>query len=171
MFSKKNLSLIIGLVLIVCVAVYINWRYSGTLDGGTDTVNNEELDDYGEAKFVNSSKGSYFQQARLTRQTTRDDAVEQLESIVDNPNAAQEAKDQALSTIASYARYTETEGRIENLIKAKGFDECVVFMGADWVSVVVKSKDLTEDGAAKITDIVVQEAGVRASKLRIIEVG
>ena len=139
MFSKKNLSLIIGLVLIVCVAVYINWRYA---DIGTAANAESERESYGEAEFVNSSGGTYFEQARLTRKTTRDDAVEQLQEIADNPNAAQEAKEQAVATMADYARYTETEGRIENLIKAKGFDECVVFIASDSVSVVVRTEGL-----------------------------
>jgi len=167
MFTKKNLSLIIGLVLIVCVAVYINWRYAGA-----DTAANtdSERESYGEAEFVNSSGGTYFEQARLTRKTTRDDAVEQLQQIVDNPNATQESKEKAISTMADYARFTETEGRIENLIKAKGFDECVVFIGIDSVSVVVKTEGLSDTDAAKITDIVVREAKIPASKLNIIEI-
>lgn len=170
MLSRKNISLIAGLVLVVCLAVYINWRYSDTVESGLLTPEERQAEEYGEAEFVNSSKSGYFEQARLTRQVTRDDAIEQLESIVENESAAQKAKDDALSVIAAYAKYTETEGRIENLIKAKGFEECVVIISSDSVSVVIKSKDLTEDAAAKITDIVVQEAGVRAAQLRIIDV-
>ena len=64
-----------------------------------------------------------------------------------------------------------TESRIESLVTAKGFLECVAMISDAGVSVVVLPEvaGLQASDVAKVKDIVIQETGVSADMIRIIE--
>ncbi len=74
--------------------------------------------------------------------------------------------------IEALASYTMTESQIENMVTAKGYDDCVVFLSDESVSVVVSSRHdgLQTEDVARITDIVKQETGLPASAIKILEV-
>ena len=76
---------------------------------------------------------------------------------------------QSIEALASSAL---AEAQIENMITAKGYDDCVVFLSNDSVSVVVSSQTdgLQTEDIARITDIVKQETGLPASAIKILEV-
>ena len=63
------------------------------------------------------------------------------------------------------------EARIENLIVAKGYQECVAFMNDDGINVIVqKTKEgLQSADIAKIKDIVMDETTFAAEAIKIIE--
>ena len=54
---------------------------------------------------------------------------------------------------------------------AKGYTDCVAFIGDESVSVVVSAREggLTDADVAKITEIVTDETGMEASQVKIIE--
>ena len=59
---------------------------------------------------------------------------------------------------------------MENLIKAKGFEDCVVFISSDVVNVVVTSDGLTQEQAAQINELVASHTDMPTSKIQIIEI-
>ena len=65
-----------------------------------------------------------------------------------------------------------TEAQIENLVIAKGYTDCVAFIGEDGLSLAVAAPEggLTEADTAKIVDVVNQTAGFTADQIKIIEV-
>mgnify|MGYP001514329315 CR=1 FL=1 len=67
---------------------------------------------------------------------------------------------------------TLSEAQIENMVTAKGYEDCVVFMSEDGVSVVVSTGEegLQTEDIARITDIVKQETGLSAESIKIMEV-
>lgn len=183
---KRN-AVVATVVLFVCVAVYLNWNYQndGTTDVGktlgeaalVDGRNNDPLVDgvqsSGEAGGqIASSAEAYFADARLNRQQARDSALSILRQTVDSPDADQTTKNQAGAAIQTMAGYAVTEAQIENLVVAKGYADCVAFIGEDSVSVVVQTSEgeLTAVDTARITDIAVQETGMSAECIRIIDV-
>ena len=83
--------------------------------------------------------------------------------------------DEAAATEASegiqvLAAYTLQEAQIENLVTAKGYKDCVAFMGENGVSIVVstESGELTATDVAKITDIAISETGLSAGGIKIM---
>ena len=70
------------------------------------------------------------------------------------------------------AGYSLDEAEIETLIKAKGFDECVVFLGEDSATVAVPAPEegLSSSAVSRITDIILSETGLNAEQIKIIEV-
>ena len=69
------------------------------------------------------------------------------------------------------AANTLTESTIENLVIAKGYTDCVAFVNGESVSVVIAGTDngLENSDIAKVTDIVMEETGLTADKIKIME--
>ena len=112
----------------------------------------------------------YFASARLTRQQARDNALSLLQEAAEQENADAAVANEASQGIQVLASYTLAEAQIENLVTAKGYTDCVAFMGDECVSVVVstKSGDLTAEDVAKITDITMTETGLPAGNIKIM---
>ena len=74
----------------------------------------------------------------------------------------------AIQTLAGYAML---ESQIENLVVAKGYADCVAFMGENGISVVVSAANdgLQTEDVAKITDIVLSETEYSADQIKIME--
>ena len=81
-------------------------------------------------------------------------------------------KEQVNDTIQTMADYTVTEAQIENLVVAKGYTDCVAFIGENALSLAVAAPEggLTEADTAKIVDVVNQSAGFTADQIKIIPV-
>ena len=59
---------------------------------------------------------------------------------------------------------------VESLVTAKGYADCVTFMGVDSVSVVVSdSAGLDTTDVARIKDIVINESDYTADQIKIME--
>ena len=114
----------------------------------------------------------YFAEARLTRQMSRDEALALLQSAASADAASQETIDSAMNAIAAMATCSMKEAQIENLLIAKDFADCVVYIGNDSVTVAVPapSEGLSEEAVARITDIICSETEYAAAQLNIIEV-
>ena len=118
----------------------------------------------------NYTGSAYVASARLTRQQARDNALSLLQEAAEQENADAAVANEASQGIQVLASYTLAEAQIENLVTAKGYTDCVAFMGDECVSVVVstKSGDLTAEDVAKITDITMTETGLPAGNIKIM---
>ena len=118
-----------------------------------------------------AESGSYFSTARLNRQQARDNALSLLQEAAKDEKADKTAVDQANASIQTMANATVTEAQIENLITAKGYTDCVAFLGEDSISVVVSALDngMTDADAARIGEIVMEQTGLKADQIKIIE--
>lgn len=124
-----------------------------------------------EENSTSETGSNYFDSARLNRQQARDSALSLLQEAAGDENADQAMKDEANASIQTMASVTVSEAQIENLVTAKGYADCVAFIGDNSVSVVVSNNgvSLTDADVAKITEIVTDETGMEASKIKIIE--
>lgn len=91
---KRN-AVIATVLLFICAGVYLNWSYNNRQKTPdlTDTLNAEQvmgeatlqMEDAAEPVSLDTSAGStddYFAQMRLSRQSSRDSAVELLEETI-----------------------------------------------------------------------------------------
>ena len=93
-----------------------------------------------------------------------------LQEAADQSGADAAVANEASEGIQVLAGYTMKEAQIENLVTAKGYTDCVAFMGEDSISVVVDTGtgELTAEDVAKITDIAMTETGYPASGIKIM---
>ena len=120
----------------------------------------------------NVSASGYFANARLNRQQARDSALSLLQEATAGADVDQAMKEQTNAAIQTMADCTVTEAQIENLVVAKGYNDCVAFIGEDTVSVVVEipGSQLTDVDTARIMDIVTQTTEFVASQIKIIPI-
>ncbi len=116
------------------------------------------------------SSGGYFATARLNREEARAEALAILQETVESGDADETAVSAASESITAMANATLAESQIENLVTAKGYSDCVAFIGENSVSVVVStaSGTLEAEDVAKITDIVLGETDVAASAVKVV---
>lgn len=184
MILGKRHIILAALVLVLGIAVYITWTMGGDGDFSlTDQLTAGK--NYGDAQFVgtgdadgsgtegavdvNAGASSFFSEARLTRQQTRDSAVETLTQMFQDSSLSEEQKAQLAIKAAGVAQSIETEGKIENLIKAKGFSDCIVYIDGDRVDAIIKTGGLLKEEVAQITDILVAETGALQENISITE--
>ena len=76
------------------------------------------------------------------------------------------------TAISAMATTSMKEAQIENLLIAKEFSDCVVYIGDGRITVAVPAPEegLSEDAVARITDIICSETEYEASQLSIIQV-
>lgn len=140
---KRN-TVVATMVLLVCAAVALNWKYTG--EQAADAVEETGTKILGEATLVSGQE---------------DGGEAGADAAVAN---------EASEGIQVLAGYTMKEAQIENLVTAKGYTDCVAFMGEDSISVVVDTGtgELTAEDVAKITDIAMTETGYPASGIKIM---
>ena len=182
---KRN-AVVATVLLFVCSAVYLNWRYAGDVaQQAQDQVQQEDNGSatrvLGDAALVGGeivdvtqtpvTVSSYFDTARLSRQQSRDNALSLLREASEQENVDQATLDEANRAIQTLAGYTMLETQIENLVIAKGYADCVVFMSENSISIVVSAAEdgLQTEDVAKITDIVLSETTYAADQIKILE--
>ena len=187
---KRN-AVIVAIVLFVGAAVYLNWSYNN--EDGTAAGTEVESDAESTAKILGqaelvSGEGDgqlaqtdatlqspeqtgYFSTARLNRQQARDSALELLRQAATDENADQSVIDEANASIQTMAAYTLSEAQVENLVVAKGYSDCICFIGEGSASVVVSAvtDGLTEADIVRIAEIVQEETGLSIGQIKIIE--
>ena len=182
---KRNLT-VLTVVLFVAAAVYFNWSYNqqfGAADADMVMAEDDAMEKAGikekDAADPNSDSpeteqtaSDYFAQARLTRQQSRDEALSLLESASAADGASQETIDSAMTAIAAMATESMTETRIENLLLAKGYADCVAYITGDSISVAVPApqEGLTTAQVAAITDVITSDTDFTAAQLKIVEI-
>lgn len=182
---KRN-AVVAAIALFVCAAVYLNWNYEQEAAGKTlgqsamvggeagDPLVKDAVGEEGKSGETGdvSTSGSYFATARLNRQQARDSTLSLLQDAAAREDADETVKQQVNDTIQTMADYTVTEAQIENLVVAKGYTDCVAFIGEDSLSLAVSAPEggLTEADTAKILDTVSQTTGFTAEQTKIIPV-
>ena len=178
---KRN-AVVTAIALFVCAGVYLNWSYeqdsqAGKTLGQATMVGKEKSDLLVEgtesaAEETVGGPSGYFATARLNRQQARDSALALLQEAAAGEQGDEKTREQVNATIQTMADYTVTEAQIENLVIAKGFEECVAFIGEEALSIAVSASEggLTPGDTARIVDVVNQAAGYTADQIKIIEV-
>lgn len=199
--SKRQLTLL-TLMVALGVAVYLNWEYAKTdtpysmqptaadvsasadsavpvdvLVGEEAQPVTEALPDknYGDAQLVSAdaqSSDSYFEQARLNRSKTRDEALDKLQKSLKEADLSKEEKDAATARLTEMINNIAAEGDIENMVKAKGFADCVAFIDGDKVSLAVKTgmEGLSKNEVAQLRDIILGKMDTSAQNISVVEV-
>lgn len=197
---KRN-AVVAVIAVFVCAAVYLNWSYEqeagktlgeSTMVGSEDPLvsgngdssgssSSSQQDDTAQQGDQSSASGQqtgaesgddYFANARLNRQQSRDSALSLLQEAANREDADQTLRDEANQSIQTMADYTVTEAQIENMVIAKGYTDCVAFIGDNSLSLAVAAPEggLTDADTARILDVVSQNAGFTADQVTIIEV-
>ena len=178
---KRNI-VIVAVLVFVGAAVYLNWSYNsrwGTANSAMAAAEDAAMlaaeEDYLAASVAAQESvavSAYFDEARLTRQSSRDEALQLLEMACAGDDVSQEVIDESMRQINAMASWNLQESLVENQLLAKDFADCVVLVSDEGVTVTVPApiEGLTETQVAQITEVVVSNTDYTAQSLNIVEV-
>jgi len=174
-FSSKSTRnvVIIAAVLLIGLAVYLNYRWFYDPVESLGYGDNNMDDSLGGSQTTGGDvdgeeENDYFTSTVLSRQEARDEAIDVLKLVSESDESSAEAKANAAEKISKIAVDIQNEANIESLVKAKGFEECVAVIAEDSVSVVVKAESLMANQAAQILTIVYETTGISPENVSII---
>lgn len=170
----KRYAVVAAVLVLVGASLYMNWRYAGESASDTKVLGQatlvNETEEAAEVSAPASEENDYFATARLSRKQARDSAISMLQEAEIDENASEDVLNEASQTLQVLASYTVAEAQIENLVTAKGYTDCVAFMGAESISVVVADPDgLDATDVARIKDIVMTETDYKPAQIKVME--
>ena len=183
--GKRNL-VIAGAVTLVIAAVAVNWIvFSG--DSGEDgfdynasagmntgygtTLGTGEVGDTASKPTGSDpdSTDSYFSSVEVSRQRARDEALEVLNAVVENDQASDAVKAEAMAEIQTIAKEMSQESNIESILMGKGFTQCLAVINGDAANIVVKTEgQLNASQLAQINAVVYEQAGIEPVNITIV---
>lgn len=109
----------------------------------------------------------YIATVQLNREQVRAKNKETLNSIINNANIAEAAKQEAIQSMIAMTAVAEKENAAETLLQAKGFAAPVVSISDNKVDVVINAASITDQQRAQIEDIVKRKTEVSADAIVI----
>lgn len=116
----------------------------------------------------NMQKSSYILDMKMTREKQRNDLAQSLNEMINNPSTSDETRKEASEMKLKLVKEQETELKIENLLSTKGFEDALVYISDGIVNVVVNEEELQKEEAAKIFDLVAEQADVKYENIKLM---
>ena len=115
----------------------------------------------------NYGSDNYFTQSRLDRDTMYSQTLDTYQKIINNENISEDQKSIAQEEISKINKEKNSIMIAENLIKVKGFEDLIIFVNGENVSIIVKADKLEEKDIAQIQNIITRELGANIENINI----
>lgn len=194
-FGKKQVMLA-TLAIALGLAVYLNYYFAGqelSPDKSAGTSNATKTTaptggNLGDSQYVNASTTTpdgeettdtttapadelaYFRDARANRESAREESLEMLRELANDVKSSQAVIDEATQKIVAVAQAVEQESKIESLVKAKGFADCVAYIEGENCNIVVQADGLSAAQTLQITEIITAQSSVSTENIKITAV-
>ena len=134
------------------------------IESSTTETSSNNIESVNKDKQLNNN---YFTQSRLDRDTMYSQTLDTYQKIIENESISADQKAIAQKEISKINEQKNSIMIAENLIKVKGFEDLIIFINGENVSVIVKSDKLEEKEIAQIQNIVTRELGVKIENINI----
>ena len=181
---KKNM-VAAAVLITVCAGIYVNWLYTEdqTTMNLTDTLDAEkvmsdemlmvsqDVSAIAAGEEVATTSSDYFAAVRLSRQQSRDNALNLLQEAMSYTSDSTKELESSME-LDEIVQTALSEAQIESLIIAKGYRDCVAYMSGEGISVAVAAPEggLQEQDVAVIADIVMSQSSYGLDSIRVVEV-
>lgn len=141
-------------------------------DNANNAVNTDNTASIGDARLVSSddvvsNDDDYFSKSKLERDTMYSQMIESYENILNSTNSLEIQKQSATDEIK---KINDTKNSImicENLIQTKGFENSMIFVNGDSISIILKSDELTQEEVAQVQNIISREMHAEIENIHI----
>ena len=130
--------------------------------GNTGNTENTEV-----TQTSSSSSDEYFTESRLEREKMYSQMLESYQNILENSQISETQKEISQNEIKNI---NDTKNAImiaENLIKNKGFEDVVIFVNGESISVIIKGAEITPEQIAQIQNIISRELSAEVDNIHI----
>ncbi len=175
-FGKRQ---IVMSLLVVCLAaaVWLNMRFSSLENGLSDQTGNSSFDnsqflsDDNLGVAVQTSAGAKeISNSRIERNQIREKSLADMKQMLDGTDADDATKKEAMKTYTKLSEWSLKEVDIETLIKSKGFNDALVIISDENVTVIVVADTLLSSQTLQIQDAVTSQINIDLEKIKIITV-
>lgn len=131
------------------------------------TVDNEIESEDMTLETSSSNNNDYFVKSKLERDTMYSQMIESYEKVLNSSNSLETQKQSATQEIQ---KINETKNSImicENLIKTKGFDNSIIFVNGESISVIVGIEEIKQEEVAQIQNIISREMNAKVENIHI----
>lgn len=153
--KKKKIFILLGMAVLLVVTGYLNVALN---NNASQTLSNQ------------NTTADFFATYRDDRTYTRNLELEYLDAIITSASSTSDYVATATSKKLALVAQMEKELILEGLIAAAGYEDAIVTASDDNLNVMVKTNGFTADDASKILSLVVDEAEVPATNIKIIPV-
>lgn len=115
----------------------------------------------------NGGKDNYFVTSKLERDTMYSQMIETYEKVLNSSNSLETQKQTATDEITKINQTKNSIMICENLIKTKGFEQNIVFVNGESVSVIIGAQEIKPEEVAQIQNIISRELGSKAENIHI----
>ena len=143
----------------------INNTINNPTNAKEENTNKTVTTSFNVGKTSNSS--DYFKTSKLERDTMYSQMIETYEKVLNSDNSLETQKQSATDEIK---KINDTKNSImicENLIQTKGFENSVVFVNGESVSVIIEASELSKEQVAQIQNIISREMNANAENIHI----
>lgn len=142
---------------------------SNVVSSNIVSENQESISNVNDANSngIANIENNYFSTSKLERDTMYSQMLETYENILNSSNSLETQKQSATEEIK---KINDTKNSImicENLIKTKGFEDSIIFVNGESISIVVKDNQLTAEKVAQIQNIISREMNAKVENIHI----
>ncbi len=155
MKKRTKIIIITVMVLLLGVTGYLNVMLNNSISSNKNTV---------------TTTSSYFQTYRTTRESTRDQEMLYYDAIISSEASSEDAIKSAEASKLALINLMDKELAVEGLIKAKGFEDCIVSISDIKVNAVVKANELNATQVAQIVSVIQSQISTSIENIKIFNV-
>ncbi|MEN6348390.1 MAG: SpoIIIAH-like family protein [Syntrophomonas sp.] len=170
---KKQITLIFAVLLLFFIsikffAVIQNDKPSASTNNNSRPGEQLNLKTNNKILEENTMGSDFFSGYRMERERVRGKQIDILNEVINEQDGDKQAKAQAAAQLIKLTEDMEKEMKTENLVKSKGYKECVVITQTGNISVVLKSPSFSAEDEKEIKNIVSKAMDCKEEKLCII---
>lgn len=114
-----------------------------------------------------NNSNDYFVKSKLERDTMYSQMIETYEKVLNSTNSIETQRQSATQEIQ---KINETKNSImicENLIKTKGFENSVIFVNGESISIIIGAEEIKQEEVAQIQNIIAREMKAKIENIHI----
>lgn len=124
--------------------------------------------DLPEGTKLKVTKGNFFSEYRMERERTRGKQIDMLREIINNQSSEKKIRETASLRLVQITEDIEKEMKAENLVKSKGYADCVIIIQSGFTTVVVQASNLRLDQEAELKKLISKVTQCSEETLSII---
>ena len=132
-----------------------------------ELVNETSSDIEQETSSSSNNSDDYFTKSKLERDTMYSQMLETYENVLNSSNSLETQKQSATEEITKINNTKNSIMICENLLKTKGFDNSVIFVNDESISIIIGADELKEDEIAQIQNIISREMKADINNIHI----
>lgn len=138
---------------------------------GKNAASQEGRQAPGQAAVPALGQPDFFARYRMDRERARSQQLELYQKMVGDQSLTPASRQEAQQALLALASGQERETDIENLLRAKGFQDALVILDNRGATVVIPDQEITPEKAAQIGELVHRVAGTPLDEISILPVG